>query len=116
MKAVLGSIGALLFSAAILLAGGGLLGTLVAVSAELNNFPLIAIGFLSSAYFAGFMGGCIFTPHLVKRVGHVRVFASLELWIYKYNNQALLRFLRLSKFLGSDLNINNAARGLGIAT
>ena len=78
MKAVLGSIGALLFSAAILLAGGGLLGTLVAVSAELNNFPLIAIGFLSSAYFAGFMGGCIFTPHLVKRVGHVRVFAALS--------------------------------------
>ena len=78
MRAVLSSIGALLISAAILLAGGGLLGTLVAVSAELNGFPLIAIGFLSSAYFAGFMAGCLATPHLVKRVGHVRVFAALS--------------------------------------
>ncbi len=78
MRAIISSIGALLVSAAILLAGGGLLGTLVAVSAELNEFPIIAIGFLSSAYFAGFMAGCISTPHLVKRVGHVRVFAALS--------------------------------------
>jgi len=78
MRAVLSSIGALLISAAILLAGGGLLGTLVAVSAELNGFPLVAIGFLTSAYFAGFMGGCLATPYLVKRVGHVRVFAALS--------------------------------------
>ncbi len=78
MRAVLSSIGALLISAAILLAGGGLLGTLVAVSAELHGFPLVAIGFLSSAYFAGFMLGCLTTPLLVKRVGHVRVFAALS--------------------------------------
>ncbi|MGB0907694.1 MAG: MFS transporter [Maricaulaceae bacterium] len=78
MRAVLSSIGALLISAAILLAGGGLLGTLVAVSAELQGFPIVAIGFLSSAYFAGFMGGCLATPYLVKRVGHVRVFAALS--------------------------------------
>lgn len=78
MRAILSSIGALLVSAAILLAGGGLLATLVAVSAELNGFPLVAIGFLSSAYFAGFMAGCLSTPHLVRRVGHVRVFAALS--------------------------------------
>ena len=50
----------------------------MAVSAELNGFSLIAIGFLSSAYFAGFMAGCLTTPYLVKRVGHVRVFAALS--------------------------------------
>ena len=78
MRATLSSIGALLISAAILLAGGGLLATLVSVSADLNGFPLVAIGFLSSAYFAGFMAGCLATPHLVRRVGHVRVFAALS--------------------------------------
>ena len=78
MRAVLSSIGALLVSAAILLAGGGLLATLVAVSAELNGFPLVAIGFLSSMYFGGFIAGCLATPYLVKRVGHVRVFAALS--------------------------------------
>lgn len=78
MRAVLGSVGALLISAAILLAGGGLLSTLVAVRANLEGFPLPAIGFMTSAYYAGFIAGCIYTPILVKRVGHVRVFAALS--------------------------------------
>ncbi len=78
MKAVLSSIGALLVSAAILLAGGGLLSTLIALRAEIEGFPLFAIGFLTSAYFAGFIAGCLATPFLVKRVGHVRVFAALS--------------------------------------
>lgn len=78
MRAVLGSVGALLLSAAILLAGGGLLSTLVAIRAQAEGFPLFAIGLLSSGYFAGFITGCFATPHLVKRVGHVRVFAALS--------------------------------------
>lgn len=78
MVSILKSIGALLVSAAILLAGGGLLGTLVAVSAQMNGFSIASIGFLTSCYFAGFIGGCLGTPHLVKRVGHVRVFAALS--------------------------------------
>lgn len=78
MRSVLSSVGALLISAAVLLAGGGLLGTLIAVRAELEGFPLFAIGLMSSAYFAGFVVGCVFTPILVKRVGHVRVFAALS--------------------------------------
>ncbi len=78
MRAVLGSVGALLVSAAILLAGGGLLSTLIAIRAGESGFPLPAIGFMTSAYYAGFIAGCIYTPHLVKRVGHVRVFAALS--------------------------------------
>lgn len=78
MKAVLSSVGALLISAAILLAGGGLLSTLVAIRAESEGFPVVAIGMMTSAYFAGFILGCLRTPHLVKRVGHVRVFAALS--------------------------------------
>lgn len=78
MRSVLSSVGALLISAAVLLVGGGLLGTLIAVRAELEGFPLFAIGLISSLYFAGFVVGCLFTPVLVKRVGHVRVFAALS--------------------------------------
>ncbi len=78
MQAVFKSVGALIISAAILLAGGGLLSTLVAIRAEIEGFPLFAIGLMTSAYFAGFISGCIGTPHLVKRVGHVRVFAALS--------------------------------------
>ena len=65
MKAVLSSVGALLISAAILLAGGGLMSTLIAVRAQLEGFPVAAIGFLTSAYFAGFIAGCFGTPYLV---------------------------------------------------
>lgn len=78
MRAVLGSIGALLISAAILLAGGGLFATLIAVRGQIEGFPITAIGLLTSAYYAGFIGGCLGTPYLVKRVGHVRVFAALS--------------------------------------
>ena len=78
MRAVLSSVGTLLISAAILLAGGGLLATLVSVRAEIEGFPLFAIGLLTSFYFAGFILGCLYTPKLVARVGHVRVFAALS--------------------------------------
>lgn len=78
MKTILRSIGALLLSAAILLAGGGLLSTLVAIRAADEGFPLITIGLLTSGYYAGFIAGCLGTPFLVKRVGHVRAFAALS--------------------------------------
>ncbi len=78
MGAVFKSIGALLLSAAILLAGGGLMSTLIAIRGADEGFPLVAIGFLTSAYYAGFIAGCLGTPFLVKRVGHVRVFAALS--------------------------------------
>ena len=78
MKTVLSSVGALLVSAAVLLMGGGLLSTLIAVRANLEEFPVFAIGLMTSGYFAGFIAGCLLTPVLVKRVGHVRVFAALS--------------------------------------
>jgi len=78
MKTILSSIGALLLSAAILLAGGGLMSTLVAIRAADEGFPLVAIGLMTSGYYAGFIAGCLATPFLVKRVGHVRVFAALS--------------------------------------
>ena len=78
MRAVLSSVGALLLSAAILLAGGGLLSTLIAVRANIEGFPLPAIGMMTSSYYGGFIAGCFIAPRLVRRVGHVRVFAALS--------------------------------------
>lgn len=78
MRTLYQSIGTLLISAAILLAGGGLLSTLISVRAGLEGFPLVAIGMMTSAYYIGFTAGCFGTPYLVKRVGHIRVFAALS--------------------------------------
>jgi MFS family permease len=71
------AISSLLLAAAILLAGNGLQGTLLAVRANLEGFPTSLIGLLMSAYFAGFVAGCRFNPALIKSVGHIRTFLAL---------------------------------------
>lgn len=67
----------LLLAAAILLAGNGLQGTLLAVRANIEGFPTALIGVLMSAYFAGFVLGCRFNPAFIKSVGHIRTFLAL---------------------------------------
>ncbi len=71
------AISSLLFAAAILLAGNGLQGTLLAVRANIEGFPTSLIGVLMSAYFAGFVLGCRFNPAFIKSVGHIRTFLAL---------------------------------------
>lgn len=67
----------LMISAGILLGGNALLGTLVAVRANLEGFAPSLVGYLGTAYFLGFAAGCLFVPWLVRRAGHMRVFAAL---------------------------------------
>jgi MFS family permease len=67
----------LLLAAGILLAGNGLHGTLVTLRAKLEGFDPALIGLLGTAYFARFAASCAMTPHLIRRVGHIRVFAAL---------------------------------------
>ena len=68
----------LLISAGILLGANGLVGTLIAVRATIEGFPEVAIGLMGTAYFGGFFGGCVATPKLIARAGHIRVFAALS--------------------------------------
>lgn len=67
----------LLTAAGILLAGNGIQGTLITLRANLENFEPAIIGLLGTAYFAGFALSCLFTPRLIRSVGHIRVFAAL---------------------------------------
>lgn len=76
-KAKSGHLFPILASAGILLAGNGLLVTLVAVRAGLESFPDSLIGLMGSIYFVGFMAGCLVVPRLIRRAGHIRTFASL---------------------------------------
>lgn len=70
-------VAALLLSDALLLIGHGLQLTLVPVSAELLGFSAGQIGLMGSTYYLGFVSGCLLTPLLVRRVGHIRTFAIL---------------------------------------
>ncbi len=77
MREALITIAALLFAAAILLAGNGLQATLLSVRANIDGFTLTQIGFLMSSYYVGFIAGCRYAPRMVARVGHIRTFTAL---------------------------------------
>jgi len=61
----------------LLMIGNGLQGTLLGLRGEIEGFSTFEISVVMSAYFLGFLGGSRFTPKLIARVGHVRVFAAL---------------------------------------
>jgi len=67
----------LLIAAGILLGGNGLQGTLVALRGAIEGFSPATIGFMGTAYFAGFLLGCVAITRILKAVGHVRAFAAL---------------------------------------
>jgi len=67
----------LLTAASILLAGNGIQGTLITLRANAEGFDPALIGLIGTAYFAGFALSCFASPHLIRRVGHIRVFAAL---------------------------------------
>jgi len=67
----------LLFAAGILLGGNGLQGTLVALRGAIEGFSPAMVGFMGTAYFAGFLLGCLAITRILKAVGHVRSFSAL---------------------------------------
>src|SRR5690606_6865526 len=77
MLMAIAPIGALLLSVALLLTGNGLQGTLLPVRASLEDFGELSIGVLGASYYGGFVLGCMMTPGLIRRVGHIRVFAAM---------------------------------------
>ncbi|WP_208948163.1 MFS transporter [Segnochrobactrum spirostomi] len=67
----------LLLGAAFILAGNGLQFTLLPLRGEAEGFSAIALGLLGSAYYVGFVAGCLLGPYLVLRAGHIRAFAAM---------------------------------------
>ncbi len=66
----------ILLSAGTLLGANGGMGTLTALRGGIESFPDILIGLTGSAFFAGFLVGCLSSAALIQRSGHIRVFAS----------------------------------------
>ncbi len=77
MTTILLPIASLLLSVAILLVGHGLQLTLLPLRGQALGWSASEIGVTGSAYFLGFVVGCLAVPRLVTRVGHIRVFAVL---------------------------------------
>ncbi|MDE0752506.1 MAG: MFS transporter [Planktomarina sp.] len=72
---------ALLLGMMLLMVGNGLQGTLLGVRGGIEGFSTFEMSIVMSAYFAGFLGGSRLAPEMIRRVGHVRVFAALASFI-----------------------------------
>jgi MFS family permease len=81
MRQVLASSSALLLGMLFLMIGNGLQGSLLGVRGSIEGFSTFSISIVMSGYFLGFLGGSQIAPHLIRRVGHVRVFAALASFI-----------------------------------
>ena len=57
--------------------GAGLQGTEISLRATLEGFPVPVTGVVMSCYYVGYMAGTAGAPRLVRRVGHIRVFAAM---------------------------------------
>jgi MFS family permease len=51
--------------------------TLIGLRGGIENFTATELAVVTSGYFVGFLSGARYTPDLIRRVGHVRVFAAL---------------------------------------
>lgn len=81
MLQVISSAWALLLGMGLLMVGNGLQGTLLGVRGEIEEFSTFQMSIVMSAYFLGFLGGSRLAPEMIRRVGHVRVFAALASFI-----------------------------------
>ncbi|MGB1413596.1 MAG: MFS transporter [Paracoccaceae bacterium] len=81
MISVLSNSWALLLGMLLLMLGNGLHGTLIGVRGEIEQFTTFEMSIVMSAYFVGFLGASRLVPDLIRRVGHVRVFAALGSFI-----------------------------------
>ena len=81
MIAVIGSAWALFLGMGLLMVGNGMQGTLLGIRGEIEGFSTFEMSFVMAAYFAGFLGGSQLAPEMIRRVGHVRVFAALASFI-----------------------------------
>ncbi|MCJ7873628.1 MFS transporter [Phaeobacter sp. J2-8] len=81
MKTVISNAWALLLGMLLLMVGNGLQGTLLGVRGQIEGFSTLEMSIIMSAYFVGFLGGSRLAPEMIRRVGHVRVFAALGSFI-----------------------------------
>lgn len=81
MIKVLSGAWALLLGMMLLQVGNGMQGTLLGIRGEIEGFSTFQMSLIMSGYFVGFLFGSRIAPEMIRRVGHVRVFAALGSFI-----------------------------------
>lgn len=77
MVQVLSGVWALLIGVVFIMMGNGMHFTLIGLRGGIEGFSSYELAIVTSGYFSGFLLGANMTPKLIRRVGHVRVFAAL---------------------------------------
>ena len=77
MIQVLSGVWALLLGIVLIMLGNGMHFTLIGLRGGIEGFSASELAVVTSAYFIGFLSGARYTPLMIRRVGHVRVFAAL---------------------------------------
>ncbi|MDQ0454256.1 MFS transporter [Rhizobium paknamense] len=77
MFASLASIATLMLSTLLMMAGFGMMNYMLPIRAVAEGWSTFTISVIATGYTFGFTSSCVVTPHLVQRVGHVRVFSAL---------------------------------------
>ncbi len=77
MLTVLRNSWSLLLGIMLLMLGNGMQGTLLGIRGGIEGFTTSQMSYVMAAYFLGFLFGSRLTPEMIRRVGHVRVFAAL---------------------------------------
>lgn len=123
MMQVFSSAWALLFGMCLLMVGNGMQGTLLGIRGEIEGFDTFMMSIVMSAYFVGFLGGSRLAPNMIKRVGHVRVFAALAsaisavmilyptfpyIWVWVIG-RILIGFCFSAVYVTAESWLNNAA-------
>ncbi|MFK7762779.1 MAG: MFS transporter [Roseobacter sp.] len=123
MLQVLSSAWALLLGMCLLMVGNGMQGTLLGIRGEIEGFATFEMSIVMSAYFVGFLGGSRMAPAMIRRVGHVRVFAALaslisavmilyptftEVWAWTIG-RILIGFCFSAVYVTAESWLNNAA-------
>lgn len=68
---------ALLLGSAFLLFAGGVNGLILPIRGEAEGFTAASLGLLGTGWAIGYVAGCLLTPGLVARVGHIRAFGAM---------------------------------------
>jgi MFS family permease len=107
----------------LLMVGNGMQGTLLGIRGEIEGFDTFMMSIVMSAYFVGFLGGSRLAPSMIKRVGHVRVFAALAsaisavmilyptfpyIWVWVLG-RILIGFCFSAVYVTAESWLNNAA-------
>jgi MFS family permease len=123
MLKVLATSWALLLGMLFLMVGNGMQGSLLGIRGTGAGFTTYEISYVMSAYFLGFLLGSQLAPGMIRKVGHVRVFAALgsiisavlvlypvmQDWIAWSLMRALIGFSFAGVYITAESWLNNSA-------